>query len=343
MVGTCPCMAKWECHYSSRGSQYPHYTVQNGRWRCQHFCMCLAKGNDQGKTVNLDRVHHSGWRKLLVHKWWQIVKRLILKKGHYTSVADFKKDLKQAGGRKQLLNFIKSGTVEQTKTRDPNAMDINAAWSSNSKCSTVADFAKEYKKPILQCSECKFLDGRHKKDCFCHRKGSRQAWGSKKEEEAITSWDEDKSTKKEKEDKGKGHYWFKSIHRMNFDEAHTWFKDYENITSKVLWSHSPGLLFNKLVNFSPLWSYLILSLQTLNCEEVSYRNSPISHSFQIHNTCLPHGKSYSIKPNFILDSSLPCCAWLCCHTHVPSSCYDSLPFCHHHMVASCLSSPLCLS
>ena len=34
------------------------------------------------------------------------------------SVADFKKDLKQAGGRKQLLNFIKSGMVERAKTRD---------------------------------------------------------------------------------------------------------------------------------------------------------------------------------------------------------------------------------
>ena len=29
------------------------------------------------------------------------------------SVADFKKDLKQAGSRKQLLNFIKLGMVER--------------------------------------------------------------------------------------------------------------------------------------------------------------------------------------------------------------------------------------
>ena len=33
------------------------------------------------------------------------------------------------------------------------------------------------------------------------------------------------------------------------------------------------------------------------------------------NTCLSHGKPYIIKPNFILDSSFPCCAWLCCHIH----------------------------
>ena len=42
------------------------------------------------------------------------------------SVADLKKDLKQAGSRKQLLNFIKSGTADRAKIKNPNAMNINA-------------------------------------------------------------------------------------------------------------------------------------------------------------------------------------------------------------------------
>ena len=50
------------------------------------------------------------------------------------AVVDFKKDLKEAGSQKQLLNFIKSGTVKQAKTRDPNTMDIDAAQSGNNKC-----------------------------------------------------------------------------------------------------------------------------------------------------------------------------------------------------------------
>ena len=83
------------------------------------------------------------------------------------SVADFKKDLKQARSRKQLLNFIKSGTAERAKTKDPNAMDINATRSGNNKCFNCGGehFTKEYKKSKLQCSECKFLGGGHKKDC----------------------------------------------------------------------------------------------------------------------------------------------------------------------------------
>ena len=164
----------------------------------------------------------------------QIVKRLILEKGHYTAVVDFKKDLKEAGSLKQLLNFIKSGTVEQAKTRDPNAMDIDAAWSSNNKCFNCGGehFTKECKKPKLQCSKCKFLGGHHKKDCSHQGKGGHQAC-SAKTEEGATSWNEDKSTKKKKKDKGKGHNWSKSIQGMSLDKAQAWFKDYENLAAKL--------------------------------------------------------------------------------------------------------------
>ena len=164
----------------------------------------------------------------------QIVKRLILEKGCYMSVADFQKDLKEAGSPKQLLNFIKSGTAEWAKTRDPNAMDIDATWSGNGKCFNCGGehFAKECKKPKLQCSECKFLSSSHKKDCSQRGKGGCQAH-STKTEEGATSWDEDKSIKKEKEDKGKGHDWSKSIQGMSLDKARAWFKDYENLAVKL--------------------------------------------------------------------------------------------------------------
>ena len=49
----------------------------------------------------------------------------------------------------------------------------------------------------------------------------------------ATSWDEDKSTKKEKEDKGKGRDWSKSIQGMLLDKARAWFKDYENLAAKL--------------------------------------------------------------------------------------------------------------
>ena len=119
----------------------------------------------------------------------QIAERLILEKGCYMSVVDFKKDLKQAGSQKQLLNFIRSGMAEWAKTKDPNGMDIDAARSSNNKCFNCGGkhFAKECKKLKLQCSKCKFLSGSHKKDCSHQGKGGCQAC-STKTEEGTTSW-----------------------------------------------------------------------------------------------------------------------------------------------------------
>ena len=156
-----------------------------------------------------------------------------MEKGHYTTVVDFTKDLKEAGSRKQLLNFIKSGMMEQTKTKDPNAMDINAAQSGNSRCFNCGReyFTKECKKLKLQCSECKFLRGSHKKDCSQRGKGGCQAC-SAKTEEGATSWDEAKSTENKKEDKGKGQDWSKSIQGMSLDEARAWFKDYKNLAAE---------------------------------------------------------------------------------------------------------------
>ena len=86
----------------------------------------------------------------------------------------------------------------------------------------------------------------------------------------------------------------------------------------VLQSHLRNYIVNGLVTF--LFFDLILSFQTSNCEEILYENSLTSCPSHFHNICLPHGKPYAIKPNFILDSSFPCYAWLCCHIHAHSSC-----------------------
>ena len=104
----------------------------------------------------------------------------------------------------------------------------------------------------------------------------------------------------------------------------------------VLWSHLRDYTFNRLSQFFSF--HLILSdcFRLWTVRRFSMRTH-LSHAFHIStNTCLPHGKSYAIKPNLILDSSFPCCIWLCCHTHAHHTCYASLPFYHHHVVASCL-------
>ena len=88
----------------------------------------------------------------------------------------------------------------------------------------------------------------------------------------------------------------------------------------LLQSHPKGLHLMDLVNFSLV--LLILSdyfrLQTMRRFSMRTHLSHTIHTFT--NMCLPHGEPYSIKPNFIPDSSFPCCAWLCCHTHAHHTC-----------------------
>ena len=96
--------------------------------------------------------------------------------------------------------------------------------------------------------------------------------------------------------------------------------------------------FMDLSNF--LHNFIVL-FQTSNHKENLYKISLTSCSSHFH-MCLPHGKPYGIKLNFILDSSFLCCTWLCCHIHVHHTCHASLPFCHHHAVASCSPILICL-
>ena len=105
---------------------------------------------------------------------------------------------------------------------------------------------------------------------------------------------------------------------------------------QLLWSHHRNYTFNRLSQFFSF--HLILSdhFRLRTVRRFSTRTH-LSHALHIFtNTCLPHDKPCSIKLNFIFNSSFLCCAWLCCHTHAHHTCYASLPFCHHHVVASCL-------
>ena len=81
----------------------------------------------------------------------------------------------------------------------------------------------------------------------------------------------------------------------------------------MCYSSTSGTTFsNVLVIF--LSFDLILLFQTLNYEEILYKNS------LTYLTLVTNSQTYvSIMANFILDSLFLCCAWLCYHTHVYTS------------------------
>ena len=88
----------------------------------------------------------------------------------------------------------------------------------------------------------------------------------------------------------------------------------------VLWSHLRDYRFNGLSQFFTFHPILSdhFRLHTVRGFSMGTHLSHALHHFT--NMCLPHGKPCSIKLNLILDSSFPCCAWLCCHKHAHHTC-----------------------
>ena len=86
--------------------------------------------------------------------------------------------------------------------------------------------------------------------------------------------------------------------------------EFLELTCCLLQSHLRDHTFNRL-NFEP-WGDSLRELTYLTPFTISQ-----THVYLMVSLVL-------LKPNFILDSSFLCYAWLCCHTHVHHTCFSSI-------------------
>ena len=117
---------------------------------------------------------------------------------------DYLKEIRRVGSARESLDFIMGQTqyrnnYKSSGHKDPNAMDVSAAQRGNSRscfnCGGTGHHAKDCRKPKVECPDCHFLGGGHKKEC--RRSNTQGVCATNSTNEAAMSWG-DSSSPKEK-------------------------------------------------------------------------------------------------------------------------------------------------
>ena len=89
---------------------------------------------------------------------------------------DYIKEIWRVSLARETLDFIMGwiqyrSSYKSLENKDPNAMDVSAAQYGNGRscfnCGGTGHHAKDCRKPKVECPDCHFLGGGHKKECRC--------------------------------------------------------------------------------------------------------------------------------------------------------------------------------
>ena len=148
---------------------------------------------------------------------------------------EYLKEIRRVGSARESLNFILGRTqyrnnYKSAENKDPNAMDVSAAQRGNGgncfNCGGTGHCAKDCRKPKVECPDCHFLGGGHKKEC--KRSNMRGVRATNSTQEAATSW-EDSSSQKEKPRNTDP---FAVVRGMSYDAMKAYFYDMKTSEDK---------------------------------------------------------------------------------------------------------------
>ena len=115
---------------------------------------------------------------------------------------DYLKEIQRVSLARESLDFMMGQTqyrsnYKSSGHKDSNAMDISAAQHENSRgcfnCRGTGHHAKDCRKPKVECPDCHFLGGGHKKE-YKHS-NMREVHATNSTQEAATSWRDSGSLK----------------------------------------------------------------------------------------------------------------------------------------------------
>ena len=149
---------------------------------------------------------------------------------------DYLKEIQRVGSARDSLDFIMGWTqyrsnYKSSGHKDPNAMDVSAAQCGNDRscfnCGGTGHHAKDYRKPKVECLDCHFLGGGHKKEC--RHSNMHRVHATNSTQEAAMSWG-DSSSPKEKPRNNTNP--FAAVREMSYDAMKAYFYDMKTSEDK---------------------------------------------------------------------------------------------------------------
>ena len=124
-----------------------------------------------------------------------MIARIFQEEKQMEDLIDYFKEIWRVGSARESLDFIMGRTqyrsnYKSSEHKDSNAMDVSTAQHGNSRscfnCRDTGHYVKDCRKLKVECPDCHFLAGGHKKECKCSNMWGVRATNST--QEAAMSW-----------------------------------------------------------------------------------------------------------------------------------------------------------